>query len=78
MLPGCPHEKNVANQFIISWFLEILQKNLSIDNYKIYVHKTSIFSKRWNPIFKAQGDKNKLMEKEAPGSFSEGRGDHIL
>ena len=70
--------KNAANQFIISWFLEILQKNLSIDNYKIYVHKTSIFSKRWNPIFKAQGDKNKLMEKEAPGSFSEGRGDHIL
>ncbi len=35
-------------------------------------------SKKRNPIFKAQGDKNKLTEKEAPGSFSEGRGDHIL
>ena len=38
----------------------------------------STFGQFSHPIFKAQGDKNKLMEKEAPGSFSEGRGDHIL
>ena len=44
-------------------------ENNCIDNSKI------IFAERRNPIFKAQGDKNKLMEKEAPGSFSEGRGD---
>ena len=43
--------------------------------YRLFAKKNS---KRRNPIFKAQGDKNKLMEKEAPGSFSEGRGDHIL